>query len=114
MSRRPIPPAAAAEVKQSLDDRRSAANHGPIKLILSPTALKALAAMPSRERSALLDRAEAFAAAPFAQHAAAAPLRGRPDVVRLRQGDWRAICRIDRAEDTVVMENVAHRREIYR
>lgn len=85
-----------------------------IKLIASPVALKALAAMPKRDRTALLDWIEAFAETPFGQHAAATPLRGRQDAVRLRHGDWRAICRIDRAEDTVVLETVAHRREAYR
>jgi mRNA-degrading endonuclease RelE of RelBE toxin-antitoxin system len=62
----------------------------------------------------LLDKAEAFAAAPFAVHPAATPLRGQPDVIRLRQGDWRGICRVDRAADTIVLETVAHRREAYR
>jgi mRNA-degrading endonuclease RelE of RelBE toxin-antitoxin system len=32
----------------------------------------------------------------------------------LRHGDWRAICRIDRADGIVVLEAVAHRREAYR
>lgn len=50
----------------------------------------------------------------FEQHPSAGPLCGRRDAVRLRHGDWRAICRIDRAEDTVVLETVAHRREAYR
>jgi hypothetical protein len=36
-----------------------------IKLIVSPAALKALAAMQRRDRAALLDRVEDFAAAPF-------------------------------------------------
>ena len=85
-----------------------------IKLIFTRAASKALARMPRREREALLDKTEAFAAAPFAAHPAATPLRGEPDLIRLRQGDWRGICRIDRTADTIVLETVAHRREAYR
>jgi mRNA-degrading endonuclease RelE of RelBE toxin-antitoxin system len=87
---------------------------GDIKLIVTRAASKALAWMPRREREALLDKAEAFAAAPFAVHPAASPLRGQPDIIRLRQGDWRGICRVDRTADTIVLETVAHRREAYR
>ena len=85
-----------------------------IKLIVSSAASKALARMPRRDREALLDKAEAFATAPHAVHPAAMPMRGRQDLVRLRQGDWRGICRMDRIADTVVLETVAHRREVYR
>jgi mRNA-degrading endonuclease RelE of RelBE toxin-antitoxin system len=87
---------------------------GDIRLIVTRAASKALAEMPRREREALLDKAEAFAAAPFAAHPTATPLRGQPDVIRLRQSDWRGICRVDRAADTIVLEMVAHRREAYR
>jgi mRNA-degrading endonuclease RelE of RelBE toxin-antitoxin system len=85
-----------------------------IKLIVTRAAAKALAMIPRRDREALLDKVEAFAAAPFAAHPAATPLRGQPDVIRLRQGDWRGICRVDRSADTIVLETVAHRREAYR
>ena len=87
---------------------------GDINLIVTRVASKVLARIPRREREALLDKAEAFAAAPFAAHPAATPLRGQPDVIRLRQGDWRGICRVDRAADTIVLETVAHRSEAYR
>jgi mRNA-degrading endonuclease RelE of RelBE toxin-antitoxin system len=87
---------------------------GDIKLIVTRAASKALAGILRREREALLDKAEAFAAAPFAAHPAASPPRGQPDVIRLRQGDWRGICRVDRIADTIVLETVAHRREAYR
>ena len=85
-----------------------------IKLIVTGAASKTLARIPRREREALLDKAEAFAAAPLAVNPAATPLRGQPDVIRLRQGDWRGICRVDRSADTIVLETVAHRREAYR
>jgi len=89
-------------------------DNADIKLIVSSAASKALARIPRPDREALLDKAEAFAAAPHAVHSAAMPMRGREDLVRLRQGDWRGICRVDRNADTVVLETVAHRREVYR
>jgi mRNA-degrading endonuclease RelE of RelBE toxin-antitoxin system len=42
------------------------------------------------------------------------PLRGHRDAVRIRQGDWRAVCRIDRDDDVITVEFVANRREAYR
>jgi mRNA-degrading endonuclease RelE of RelBE toxin-antitoxin system len=97
-----------------VDGLIASGDHGDIKLIVTRAASRALAGMPRREREALLDKAEAFAVAPFAPHPAATPLRGHPDVIRLRQGDWRGICRVDRTADTIVLEAVAHRREAYR
>jgi mRNA-degrading endonuclease RelE of RelBE toxin-antitoxin system len=87
---------------------------GDIRLIVTRAASKALAEMPRRKREALLDNAEAFAAAPFAAHPAASPLRGQPDVIRLCQGDRRGICCVDRTADTIVLETVARRSEAYR
>ena len=87
---------------------------GDTKLLISPAALKALARMPRQDRDALLDKVEAYAAAPHRPHPAASRLRGHRDLARLRQGDWRGICRLDRADDTVILETVAHRREVYR
>jgi mRNA-degrading endonuclease RelE of RelBE toxin-antitoxin system len=97
-----------------VDGPIASGDDGDIKLVVTRAASKALARIPRREREALLDKAEAFAAAPFAAYPAATPLRGKPDVIRLRQGDWRGICRVDRAADTIVLETVAHRREAYR
>jgi mRNA-degrading endonuclease RelE of RelBE toxin-antitoxin system len=85
-----------------------------VKLTVSPGAVKDLAGLPARERRLLFGRVEAFAAEPFATHSAARPLRGHEDRVRIRHGDWRAVCRIDRAADTVTLERIEHRREVYR
>jgi mRNA-degrading endonuclease RelE of RelBE toxin-antitoxin system len=70
--------------------------------------------MPRGDRDALLAKLDSFAADPFAPHPWAAPLVGRPDAVRVRHGQWRALCRIDRIAATVIVELVAHRREVYR
>ena len=82
--------------------------------VVSSAAAKEMASMPRRDRDALLARGRTFAAEPFASHSWVAPLKGRSDVVRLRHGDWRAVCRIDRDGDVVIVDAVAHRREIYR
>jgi mRNA-degrading endonuclease RelE of RelBE toxin-antitoxin system len=85
-----------------------------MRLVVSPAALKEMAGLSRPERDALIAKAEAFAADPFAPHPWAAPLRGAPDRVRIRQGDQRAIMLTLRARDTVILERVAHRREVYR
>lgn len=85
-----------------------------MRAIVQPAAIKALAALPKRDQVALLRKVEVFAANPFAPNSSAKPLQGQPQVVRLRQGDWRAVCRIDRANDVVIVEAIGNRREIYR
>jgi mRNA-degrading endonuclease RelE of RelBE toxin-antitoxin system len=97
-----------------IDELRAAHDYGRVRLIVSPGAARDLAALPVRERRALFERVEAFAADPFARHPAARPLRGHDDRVRVRHGDWRAVCRIDRADEAVILERVEHRKEVYR
>ena len=87
-----------------------------MKLIISPNAARAMQPkqMPPRETTALLRKLSEFAADPFATHSSAQPLVGRSNRSRIRQGDWRAVVLVVRAEDTVVVERVEHRREVYR
>jgi mRNA-degrading endonuclease RelE of RelBE toxin-antitoxin system len=85
-----------------------------VRLIVSPVAAKDLAALPARDRRALFARVEVFVANPFAVYPAARPWRSHDDRVRIRHGDWRAVCRIDREAETVILERVDHRKEIYR
>lgn len=84
-----------------------------MRLIVPPAAVKELSEMPQRDREALMAKLAGFAASPFERHPWAQPLRGARDVVRIRQGDWRAVCRIDRSDETVVIDAVAHRKEVY-
>lgn len=85
-----------------------------MKLIVSPVASRELASLPRHDRDDLIAKAEAFAADPFAPHPWASPLRGTSDRVRIRQGDWRGVMLLLRADDTIVLERVAHQREVYR
>ena len=81
-------------------------------LLLSAAAVKALLGMPKREREQLKARLDAIAAAPVAQHASVAALQGEPrGRFRVRQGDYRAVFRIDGAD--VVVDRIGHRREVY-
>ena len=70
--------------------------------------------MPARDRAALWRKVQSFADDPFAAQAWAKLLIGHRSAVRLRHGDWRAVCRIDRADETVIVEAIGNRREIYR
>ena len=81
-------------------------------LLLAPAALKALMGMPKRERAQLKARLDAIAAAPGEQHASVTALKGEPrGRFRVRQGDYRAVFRID--EEDVVVDRIGHRREVY-
>lgn len=81
--------------------------------LLVPAAVeKQFALMPKSEARRLRNRLEAIAAAPSAQHPNVRPLVGSSGSFRLRQGDWRAVFSIE--GDDVVVDRVAHRREVYR
>ncbi|HEY8871986.1 MAG TPA: hypothetical protein VIM52_03075 [Stellaceae bacterium] len=88
--------------------------HCAVKLSVSPAAVKDMVVMSRRDRDALTAKAEVFAADPFAPHSWAVPLSGEHDRVRIRQGDWRGVVLILRTRDTVILERVGHRREVYR
>ncbi|MGE0260701.1 MAG: type II toxin-antitoxin system RelE/ParE family toxin [Alphaproteobacteria bacterium] len=81
-----------------------------MELIIPPAMLKELGLIGVRDRNALIGKAETFADRPFARHPWARALKGQHNVVRIRQGD----CRIDREAQTVIVDAVAHRKEIYR
>ena len=85
-----------------------------MRLIVSPAAVKDMIVMSQRDSDALIAKAEGFAEDPFGPHSWAVPLSGERDRVRIRQGDWRGVVLIQRARDTVILERVGHRREIYR
>jgi len=52
------------------------------------------------------------AADPERRHPFATEMVGRPGVWRARKGDWRAVYRVEGGD--VVVDRVAHRREVYR
>jgi len=72
---------------------------------------KQLEVMPRADRMRLMERLKGIAVEPDHQHPNVRPLVGRPGVFRVRQGDWRALFRIE--DPDVVVIRVAHRREAY-
>jgi mRNA-degrading endonuclease RelE of RelBE toxin-antitoxin system len=80
-------------------------------LVVPRQVLKQLEAMPRADRRRLMQRLDAVAAAPDRQHPNVLQLVGRPGVFRVRQGDWRALYRVE--DSDVVLIRVAHRREVY-
>ncbi|MFM7306188.1 MAG: type II toxin-antitoxin system RelE family toxin [Alphaproteobacteria bacterium] len=81
-------------------------------LLLSPAAVKALIGMQKRERAHLKARLDKIAAAPTELHASVTALQGKPrGRFRLRQGDYRAVFRLDGQD--VVVDRIGHRREVY-
>jgi len=83
-----------------------------VELIYSPAAIRALRSMPGRDAAALVRKLERVAAAPFATYPWAKPLKGGG--YRVRQGDWRAVYNIDRETDTLRVDLIGNRREVYR
>jgi mRNA interferase RelE/StbE len=72
---------------------------------------KQLEALPGADRIRLMQRLRAIAAAPTDRDPNVLPLVGGPGVFRVRQGNWRALFRIE--DSDVVLIRVAHRREAY-
>lgn len=70
--------------------------------------------MPPSDATALLRKLGEFAAEPSAKHRWALPLVGEPNRARIRQGDWRAVVLIVRAENKVVVARIERRSEVYR
>jgi mRNA interferase RelE/StbE len=81
-------------------------------LLVPPAVFKQLAAMPRADARRLLDRLERIAAAPGERHPGVVALVGATGSYRVRQGDWRAVFSIE--DENVVLDRVAHRREVYR
>ena len=84
-----------------------------MRLEFERPAIKGLAAMPSRIAAVIVERLEAIATDPFAHHANVKPLKGEKNVFRLRQGDWRAIYRLDRKAGVMHVVVIGPRGSVY-
>jgi mRNA interferase RelE/StbE len=81
-------------------------------LMFSRSAAKALRLMPKGEAAQLIDRLKAIAADAKGPHASTLAMVGEPaGRFRVRQGDWRAVFRLDGAD--VVVDRIGQRREVY-
>jgi mRNA-degrading endonuclease RelE of RelBE toxin-antitoxin system len=83
-----------------------------VTLIMPSRVFKQLAALPKADARRLLERLEGIALAPEALHLGVTALVGETATYRVRHGDWRAVFRI--ADGDVIVDRVAHRREVYR
>jgi mRNA interferase RelE/StbE len=83
-----------------------------MNLVIEADALKVLLRMPEREAASLREKLKLFAADPNARHPWAKGFGGSSG--RIRQGDWRAVYRIDGAKVTVFVVKIANRKEAYR
>ena len=72
------------------------------------TAVKALKSLPAKDRGAIMDKMDAYAAGHREDVVA---LKGT-DFLRLRHRDWRAVFAED--AETITVLDIAHRREVYR
>ena len=85
-----------------------------MKLVIDKRAQRRLREMPAKVSTALLERLKVIAVDPFARHPNVNPMQGEPDAFRLRQGDWRALYRIDRAAQEVKVYVIETRGRAYR
>jgi mRNA interferase RelE/StbE len=83
-----------------------------MRLLLSREAVRGLRWLPRRDAEALYTKLEAVAADPMGDHPFAKAFGGGKG--RVRQGDWRALYRVDHDRGEVVVSRIAHRREAYR
>lgn len=80
----------------------------------SKAALKGLRKMPKDAAEKLLAKIDAYAENPEGEHPYAKPLTG-VDGLRIRQGDYRAVCAIENGEPVVLaVVKVGHRKDVYR
>jgi mRNA-degrading endonuclease RelE of RelBE toxin-antitoxin system len=85
-----------------------------MELVLEKAARKGLDKMSTKAANAMLARLEAIAEAPHKQHPNVKPLTGFRDTYRLRQGDWRAVYRLEWADDRMRVIVVDVRGSVYR
>jgi mRNA-degrading endonuclease RelE of RelBE toxin-antitoxin system len=90
------------------------ANMAPLGLLIDKRAARRMMDLLPSGRRNLLARLARIAADPFVTHANVTRLKGEQDLFRLRQGDWRAVYRVDRAAQEVRVLVVEKRSGVYR
>ena len=81
-------------------------------LIIPPDVFKQIASMPKGDRARVFEALQMVAADLSTRQPFVTEMVGEPGVWRLRKGDWRAVYRV--VEGDVVVDAIAHRREVYR
>ena len=81
------------------------------KVLVKPSAIKELEAVPAKDRRKLAAKIQALAE--DARPHGSEKLSGQ-ERYRVRQGDYRVVYAIDDAEQTVLIVKIGNRRDIYR
>lgn len=81
------------------------------RLLIKPSAVKELEAVPPRDRLRIVGRIEKLRQDPRARNCE--KLSGE-DKYRVRQGDYRVVYRIDDTAREVTIFKIGHRRQAYR
>jgi mRNA interferase RelE/StbE len=85
-----------------------------MRIVWEREAVKDLSRMPRKAANTIRTALQAIAAHPFAPHPQVKRLVGGKDWFRLRHGNWRALYRLDRPSDTMIVERVKPRGDAYR
>ena len=80
-------------------------------LLIKPSAIKELEALPTKDRRKIITRIEGLASEPRPH--ACEKLSGL-DQYRVRQGDYRVVYSVDDDVKVVLVVKVGHRRDVYR
>jgi mRNA interferase RelE/StbE len=81
------------------------------RLLIKPSAVKELEAIPTKDRRRLVTRLEGLAANP---HPPGSEKLAGHDLYRVRQGNYRVLYSVHARELIVLVIKVGHRREVYR
>ena len=81
------------------------------KVLIKPSAVKELEAVPAKDRRKVAAKIQGLAA--DSRPLGSEKLSGQ-ERYRLRQGDYRVVYAIDDAEQTVLVIKIGNRRDIYR
>ena len=73
-----------------------------------------LVGMQAHTAERIIEALEAIAANPFAHRANVGRVAGGVDVFRLRTGNWRSVYWIDRENETMVVQWIGQRGQVYR
>ncbi len=81
------------------------------KLLIKPSAVKELEALPRKDRLRVIRRIEALAADP--RPPGCEKLSGE-EKYRVRQGNYRVVYEIADADESLLIVKIGHRKEVYR
>jgi mRNA-degrading endonuclease RelE of RelBE toxin-antitoxin system len=85
-----------------------------MKLVLTRAAQRRLGHLSPKMRAALIERLEVIAEDPVAKHLNVERIKGERGASRPRQGDWRAIYRIEREAGEMRVRAVEAGGSVYR